>query len=79
VEVDKGVLTITGQVTWAQPGEGYSPTYVGFSPGSFFRAFALSDEIDREKITAQMTAGVLTLHLPKAESARTRQIPIQTD
>lgn len=80
VEVDKGVLTISGQTSWAEPSESdFGRTYVELQPGQFYRAFALSDEVDRTKITASMTGGVLKLTLPKAEASRTRRIEIQTD
>ena len=79
VEVDKGVLTISGQTTWQEPPQEYSRTFIGFSGGEFFRAFALSDEIDRERISASMADGVLSLKLPKAEHAKTRRIEVAQD
>lgn len=36
------------------------------SYGSFFRSFALPEEIDREKISADYEDGLLKVHLPKA-------------
>lgn len=77
VRVDKGVLTIEGEAKFDVPGENYARTYVSFCPGQYFRAFALSDEIDREKITASVAAGLLTVHLPKAEAAQSRKIEIK--
>ena len=41
----------------------------------FRRAFKLSG-IDQDRITAEMKDGVLSLTLPKAASARPRQIPV---
>jgi HSP20 family molecular chaperone IbpA len=80
VEVDKGVLTISGKASWQEPPpEKYSPTYLGFTNGEFYRAFALSDEIDRDKIAANMCCGVLKLMLPKAEAAKTRRIEITAE
>jgi len=78
VRVDKGVLTIEAQAKFPTPGAGYARTYVSFEPGQYFRAFALSDEVDRERITASVANGVLTVHLPKAEVARTRKIEIKS-
>ena len=78
IQVDKGVLTLEAESTFDVPGEEYAGTYVGFQPGTFFRAFALSDEIDREKISAQVANGVVTVHLPKAPSAKSRKIEIKT-
>jgi len=78
VQVDKGVLTIQGRAKLETPGEPYSNTYSGFSAGQYFRAFALSDEIDRDKIEASLKDGLLTLRLPKAAAARTRKIEIKS-
>ena len=77
VRVDKGVLTIEGDAKFDVPGEEYAQTYVSFCPGQYFRAFALSDEIDRDKITASVANGLLTVHLPKAEAAQSRKIEIK--
>ena len=77
VQVDKGVLTIAADSSFDVPGEDSTRIYVGFGPGKFFRAFALSDEIDREKITAAVANGLLTVHLPKAEAAKRRTIEIK--
>lgn len=77
VQVEKGVLTIAGGGVASGP-EGFQPIYEGIpASGGFFRAFALSDEIDRERATAKMKDGVLTVTLPKAEQAKTRKIPVQ--
>lgn len=46
--------------------------------GSFRRAFELPAEIDLEAAKASHKHGVLTLTLPKAPSARPRQITIET-
>jgi HSP20 family protein len=77
VRVDKGVLTIEADAGFEVPDESSARTYVAFEPGRFFRAFALSDEIDREKITASVANGVLTVHLPKAEAAKSQTIEIK--
>lgn len=76
VRVEKGVLTISAQAEVEEPDDAYARTYVSFGQGSYFRAFALSDEIDREKIEASYSDGLLALHLPKAVSAQTRKIEI---
>jgi HSP20 family molecular chaperone IbpA len=77
VEVERGVLTISGQAKAPELG-GLRPVYEGMAVGGeFFRAFALSDEIDREKTAASLKDGLLTVTLPKAPEARTRKIPVQ--
>ncbi|MDQ2692735.1 MAG: Hsp20/alpha crystallin family protein [Chloroflexota bacterium] len=44
--------------------------------GSFTRTLRLPAPIDSEHVEADVTNGVLTLRLPKAESARPKQIKI---
>ena len=44
--------------------------------GSFRRSLRMPTEIDSDKVEAKITDGVLTLHLPKAESARPKKIKI---
>jgi HSP20 family protein len=46
--------------------------------GSFTRTLRLPAPIDAEHVEAQVTDGVLTLRLPKAASARPKQIKINT-
>jgi HSP20 family protein len=45
--------------------------------GSFTRTLRLPAPIDAEHVEADITDGVLTLRLPKAESARPKQIKIK--
>ena len=47
--------------------------------GSFTRTLRLPAEIDAEHVEANITDGVLTLRLPKAESARPKQIKIKSN
>ena len=47
--------------------------------GSFRRALRLPTEIEAEKVEAKITDGVLTLNLPKAESARPKKINISVN
>jgi HSP20 family protein len=45
--------------------------------GVFHRAFELPVRVDAERVSADYTAGILTITLPKAEDSRPKQIPIQ--
>lgn len=42
------------------------------------RKFVVPQGVDREKIDAELSAGVLRLKLPKAEALRPRQISVRT-
>jgi HSP20 family protein len=44
--------------------------------GSFRRTLRLPNEVDSEKVEAKIADGVLTLTLPKAESARPKKIKV---
>ncbi len=46
--------------------------------GKFSRAFAMPKEIDAERVEARLVNGVLTIKVPKAESAKPRRIQIAT-
>lgn len=46
--------------------------------GSFMRVLRVPTEVDAAKVEAELHNGVLTIHLPKAESARPRKIPVAT-
>jgi len=46
--------------------------------GSFTRTLRLPAAIDADHVEAEVTNGVLTLRLPKAESARPKQIKIKS-
>lgn len=43
----------------------------------FRRRFVMPSGIDADKITAELRSGVLTLHLPKSEKLRPREIPVK--
>ncbi len=47
--------------------------------GSFRRALRLPSEIQADKVEAKITDGVLTLNLPKAESAKPKRINISVN
>ncbi len=44
--------------------------------GSFQRSLRMPSEIEADKVEAKITDGVLTLRLPKAESARPKKIKV---
>jgi HSP20 family protein len=46
--------------------------------GKFNRVITLPKQVDTEKVKATTTDGILTIVLPKAESAKPRQISVRT-
>jgi HSP20 family molecular chaperone IbpA len=76
IEVDRDVLNIAGAVRAddLRKGEAF---YCEYEPVDYFRAFALGDDLDPQRVTATLKNGVLKIVLPKAEKAKTRVIKIQ--
>jgi len=52
-------------------------SYAEVQLSRFRRAFTLSKELDPEKVTAELSNGVLKLRVPKAEHAQPRKINVQ--
>jgi len=76
IDLEENELVVSGQ-TRAELAEGEKYIEVEFGSCDYRRAFKLSDAVEREKIKATMTNGVLELFLPKAEAAQPRRIEIK--
>ena len=74
INVAAGVLTIRGKVSREDPAPA---TYQEFGLLDYYRQFRLTDEVDHDKISAEVNNGVLTLHLPKAEHAKPKKIDVK--
>jgi HSP20 family protein len=75
VNVEDGVLTVEGRLHFSKY-EGMQPLYTEYNVGNYRRSFSLSNKIDQSRISAEMSDGVLTLVLPKAEEAKPRRVAI---
>lgn len=76
VKIQGNYLEISGTRKSDAP-EGYAIRRSERPAASFSRSFTLPHEIDATKVTATLKDGLLQLTLPKAESAKPRQITIQ--
>lgn len=76
VTLEKNVLTINAYPVYTQF-EGYTSAYAEYGEGDYQRSFALSDEIDRGRITAKVKNGVLYLHLPKMGEVKPHKISVK--
>ena len=78
ITLEKNILTIRGEVEMSSP-DGYEAAYAEYRIGDYERKFALSDEVDLDKIDATMKNGVLRLTLEKAEEAKARKIVVNSE
>ncbi len=78
VSVDHGVLTVKASRN-EEYTEGEKPVIRERVMGSYVRRVRLSDAVDAEKIEAGYTDGVLTVHVPVAETAKPRKIEVRAD
>jgi HSP20 family protein len=75
IALENDVLRVDGQINFASY-EGMEPVYTEYNVGQYVRGFTLSGKIDRDKISAQLDEGVLTLMLPKIKEAVPRRISV---
>lgn len=59
------------------PYESLHPVYTEYNVGHYTRRFTVSNIVDTKNIEANLTDGVLTLTLPKAQEALPRKIEIK--
>ena len=78
VSVDRGVLTVKASRNEVYT-EGEKPVIRERVMGSYVRRVRLSDTVDAEKIEAGYADGVLTVHVPVAETAKPRKIEVRSD
>jgi HSP20 family molecular chaperone IbpA len=76
LRVENSLLTIRGKTHHSVAGEF---NYREYDLVNFFRQFELNEQVDQQKISAELKNGVLTLRLPKAEEAKPRKIDIRVN
>jgi len=77
VTVENGVLTIAGERKFEKEEKKKKYHRVERSYGSFVRSFALPDLAAADKVKAEFKDGMLTVHVPKSEKARTKQVEVK--
>jgi len=75
VKLADGYLTIDARVALTDY-ESLAPVYTEYIVGNYHRRFAVSSDIDAERIHARLANGVLEVELPKAARAKPRQISV---
>jgi HSP20 family protein len=72
---EKGELVLHARV---EPRENRrTPLLQEYEEGDFYRAFTIHESVDATRISAECKNGLLTVHLPKVESVRPRQIAVR--
>jgi HSP20 family protein len=78
IDLRDNELVINGEVSQ----EAYTDekvVYNEYNIGHYHRHFVISDAINRDKIEAKISDGVLSLVLPKAEHVKPRKIEVKTE
>jgi len=76
ITLEKNVLTITGAVAPFEIKD-HSVYYSEYDTGDYERAFTITDEVDRDRIEANVKNGVLKVTLHKIERAKVKKIAIK--
>lgn len=76
IRLEQGTLTLEAQLA-TMPESSWNPLHEEYQFGSYHREFRVSDDIDRDGVSAKMRNGVLELHLPKSAESQPRSIPVQ--
>jgi HSP20 family protein len=76
VTVDRDVLTVSARRA-EEHAEGEKPFIRERVMGSYTRRVSLTDAVDADKIEADYSDGVLTVHVPVAEQAKPRKIEVR--
>ena len=79
VRVENQTLTIAGERKFETSTSDKGYHRIERSYGNFVRSFAVPNAFDTDKINAGYKNGVLTVTLTKKETAKPRQIKIETD
>lgn len=76
INFENGELTLSAKVRTRQP-ENTRYMEREYGVGDFYRAFRIGESINVAGIRAELTDGVLTVHLPKSDEAKPRKIAVQ--
>jgi len=75
LEMDRDSLLIEGDTQLDMP-DGTEAHYADIRATRYSRSFALSHELETERVDASLKDGVLRLHIPKRAEVRPRKIEV---
>jgi len=76
IRVENNILTIRGERKFEQSHSEGDYLRMERAYGSFSRSFSLANTADTDAIKAEFRNGVLTVHVPKREEAKPKQIKV---
>lgn len=76
IQADRNALVIEGDVVFDMP-EGMEALYADVHATKYRRSFALSSELEPDRIEASLAEGVLTLRIPKRAEFQPRKIEVR--
>jgi HSP20 family molecular chaperone IbpA len=76
IAINENVLTVQGSTSYTFP-EQERLMENEFGNVHYIRKFTLSDTVDTERINANLSNGVLRLHLPRREELQPKKIKIE--
>ncbi|PPE66705.1 Hsp20/alpha crystallin family protein [Caldimonas caldifontis] len=76
LRVEGDTLSVEGEMQLGLP-QDMSPSHAEVQLSRFRRTFTLSKELDADKVSAELTHGVLRVRIPKAEHAQPRRIEVR--
>jgi HSP20 family protein len=76
IRVENNILTIRGERKFEKQVNDGNYLRIERAYGSFARSFSLANTVNSEAIRADYQNGVLTLHIPKREEAKPKQIKV---
>ena len=77
VSVEDGVLMISGERKFEKEEKDKKYHRIERAYGSFLRSFSLPEGADSTRINAEFKDGLLKVHLPKSEKAKTKSMEIK--
>ncbi len=72
-------LIIKAQRPQPQLPQGAAVVRAELPVGQFLRTFEFGVPVEAEQVQAKYSSGLLTIHVPKAQAVRPRNIPVQAD
>lgn len=77
VRVENQTLSIKGERRFEQEASEKGYHRIERSYGNFVRSFAVPSSVDTEKVSADYKNGVLSIKLPKKETAKPKQVKVE--